>query len=345
MYHTVCSNPFLNVTIENGSALENVGNTLLIPVQYLLDGKKASLNQDGSWQIKQRFQYNHLFWPKSIASLISFPLSLTLGSAVKSLSLLHKETKERYNSLKNHYHLRNPISNQETYLQMGLSLHSPEEAEVFSSLEYARRPGDEHHMEKTKEGLKEIAKILTEANIPWWVDCGTLLGTYRYGGIIPWDYDIDIAALVIDFENIRRVLNQLDKEKYVVQDWSSRSFPDSFFKIYVKESKDFIDIYFYEIDVEKKELKYIFTLEENIFFFEWWKMDERRFKKPVALNVVFPLKKSFFDGIEVFVPNQPEPFLQRYYGENLAPAKVYNKETNSFEKDLTHPYWQNKYVH
>lgn len=344
-YHVVCSSTFLNVSMTDATGLEKMGNIFLTPVQYLLGGKEAVLTSDGSWEIKQRFDYQTSFWPKSIACTIAFPASLVLGSAVKYAGILSQEARQRHDSLTQHYLSTVIRPNLAAYLRKGLNIKDPQTAEFFPPLNYERRPGDENHMRETKEGLKEIAKLLTEANIPWWVDCGTLLGTYRYGGVIPWDYDIDIAVLISDFENVRRALNRLDKEKYVVQDWSGRSFPDSFFKIYVKDSKDFIDLYFYNIDEANRELKYIFSLEENIFFFEWWKIDERRFKKPVSFDVVFPLKKSIFDGIEVFIPNQPVPFLQRYYGENLSPVKIYNAKSNTFEKDLTHPYWQNKYVH
>ena len=66
---------------------------------------------------------------------------------------------------------------------------------------------------------------------------------------------------------------------------------------------------------------------------------------PVSYETVFPLKKALFDGLEVFVPANPEKYLQRYYGENLAPAKIYSPVTGRYEKDLTHPYWQKSYVH
>ncbi len=341
-YHAVCGNIFLNTSAEDAAGLEKIGNYVLTPVQYLLAGKEAIRTQDG-WVIKQRFDYETYFWPKSIASTIAFPLSLIAGSAIKYAGFLSKETSQRHLSLKEHFLSTEVQPHLDAYKKLNLS--DLELAEFFPSQGYERRPGDEHHMHQDKECLQEITKLLTQANIPWWVDCGTLLGTYRYGGVIPWDYDIDIALLILDFENVRRVLNQLDPAKYTVQDWSSRTFPDSFFKVYIKETKSFIDLYFYEIDEEKQELRYIFSLETNMFFPEWWKKDERRFKKPVAFDVVFPLKKSSFDGIEVFIPNQPAPFLQRYYGENLAPAKVYNAKTNTFEKDLSHPYWQSIYVH
>ena len=106
-----------------------------------------------------------------------------------------------------------------------------------------------------------------------------------------------------------------------------------------------LDIFCFKIDLEKRELSSIFSLEESIFFPEWVKIRERRFSAPVPFDAVFPLKKASFDSIEVFVPNRTKEYLQRLYGENLDPAKIYNPSTGRFEKDPSHPYWEKPYVH
>ena len=76
-----------------------------------------------------------------------------------------------------------------------------------------------------------------------------------------------------------------------------------------------------------------------------WKIREGRFARSVPYDVVFPLKKSTFEGIEVYVPNDTVAYLQGVYGEDLRPAKVYDPNTGRYEKDLTHPYWQRAHVH
>lgn len=345
LYHAICGNIFLNVSVHNATGLEKAGDTLLIPFQYLFAGKEAIQDEKGVWTLKQRFTYDEYLLPKSIASVVTLPWSLALGSTVKALSFCTKEAESHYASLKKHATSIEILSNTTLYTEIGIPTEISEETAWISSENYLRKPGDELHLHKAKKGLQEIAKVLTEAKIPWWVDCGTLLGAYRYGGVIPWDNDIDVALLLPDFENARRAFNRLDPSLYIVQDWSGRDFPQTFFKIYVKETGDLIDIYFYDIDIKQKECSYIFSLEKSIFFFDWWKEGERRFTKPIALHHIFPLKKAMFDGIEVFVPNNPVFFLQRYYGENLAPARIYDSQTGRFEKDLTHPYWSNPHVH
>jgi phosphorylcholine metabolism protein LicD len=176
------------------------------------------------------------------------------------------------------------------------------------------------------------------------VDCGTCLGAYRYGGGIPWDHDIDIAVLQPDFENVKNALNKgLDPKKYQVQDWSSRDKPNTYLKVYVKETRALIDIYHCAID-EKKGLIYTIVSNENcIFLPKSWKIRERRCAAAVPISFIFPLKQGYFEDIVVPLPNKPKEYLQSKYGENISPARIYNEKTGQYEKDLSHPYWQLQY--
>lgn len=342
IYHSVAGNLFLNSSIENAQGLEYAGDVLLAPFQYVFGGHIAIPQEDGSWRFVQRYEYNDLFWTKTVCSLTTLPVSVVLGSAVKGLSFLSSEVRARHASLAADRHSTQSQSHADLYKKLGIHIGQLQTAPFLESQGYQRRPGDERHMHTSKECLAEIAKLLNEAGIPWWADCGTLLGAYRYGGIIPWDYDIDIGILALDFENVRKVLGRLDKTKYLVQDWSGRNFPDTFLKIYIRESDDLIDVYCYAVDEEKRELSYILSIEDSLFFPEQYKKDEARYKVPVSFDVVFPLKRGHFDGLEIAVPADTKAFLQRYphYGQNLAPVKILNPLTNQFEKDPSHPYWQ-----
>lgn len=339
LYYSLSASVFLNVSVQNATGLERISNELLIPVHYLLAGKEAIKKLDGSWELTQRFDYKEWFWLKTTACVIALPPSLILGSLAKGLSLMGKPTRERFATLRSL-----PFtSNLDAYRSWGLAIDpSPE---VFFSQGHQRRPGDEQVLQVEKQALQEIAQLLNQMNIPWWLDCGSCLGAYRYGGVIPWDEDIDIAVLLPDFNNLLHLLHQLDPKKYLIQDWSTRDHPNSFIKVYIRESGTMIDVYHFEIDKKEKQLRFVFALETNIFFPEWFKIRERRFKEPVAFDTVFPLKRAFLDGIEVFMPNDPKKYLQRCYGDNLDPVKIYNPITDSYEKDVNHPYWQRAYVH
>lgn len=61
--------------------------------------------------------------------------------------------------------------------------------------------------------LKEVDKICAKNKINYWVDFGTLIGTIRHQGFIPWDDDIDICILRKDFERFREsCAKELDKK-------------------------------------------------------------------------------------------------------------------------------------
>src|SRR3989344_5065573 len=69
-------------------------------------------------------------------------------------------------------------NNQTLYLSMGLTLGEP--TETLISQGFQRKKNDENHLFVDKCALRDIGTLLNQAHIPWWVDCGTCLGAYRY---------------------------------------------------------------------------------------------------------------------------------------------------------------------
>lgn len=352
-YHLLCGSPFLNVAAEDAEGLEMVANQVLAPVQYLLAGSKAvrEIVGEGSeegnitYRLDQRFDYkDEYIWTKTALSYVALPSSLIVGSALKGLSYISERTRQHHFDIVAAKRAPTVHSRRAYYEAKGIKFVSLDEAEYIAPPVHKRRPGEENTLQIEKEALKQVVKLLKENEIMFWMDCGSCLGAYRYGGIIPWDWDIDIAILQPDFENVRQVLSQLDPERYVVQDWSSRDRPSTYLKVYVKETGTLIDIYHFGIDDKNRCIYSILSNEGSIFLPESWKIRERRFTIPTSYDIVFPLKRAVFDGIEVFVPGRTKEYLQQRYGENIEPAKIYNELTGSYEKDLSHPYWQRAYV-
>lgn len=48
-----------------------------------------------------------------------------------------------------------------------------------------------------------VAEALSAAGIEFWPMCGTLIGSLRHGGVIPWDDDVDLAVWEADAPRVR----------------------------------------------------------------------------------------------------------------------------------------------
>ena len=71
------------------------------------------------------------------------------------------------------------------------------------------------HLQKVqKMMLKDFIKICEDNDILYFAIGGTLLGTIRHGGFIPWDDDIDLLMFRKDFEKLNKIMGENPNEKY-----------------------------------------------------------------------------------------------------------------------------------
>lgn len=342
-YHGLCENYFLNVIAEDASGLEWLGNQVLTPYHYLFVSRLAMPTGDekNPYEFYQKFEYKKDWKNQTILSILLLPHSVLWGSLLKGIALFSEESYLRLLKMKQSESCTIVKNNNSLYRKIGLEINDKISiGEQAPKCSFQRRDGDENHLANDKLVLKEIIKLLEEENIPYWADCGTCLGAYRYEGVIPWDNDIDIAILEPDSDNVKRALNRLDRSKFLVWDWSSRDKPKTFLKVNLKGTDVLVDIYHYQIDYQNKTLIYVVSNENNIFMTEEWKKRERKYTIPVPFDMIFPLKRALLDGINVAVPNQMIEYLKVRYGENLDPLMKYNPEKNKYEKDEAHPYWK-----
>lgn len=343
LYHVLIGSVFFNTAAEDAHGFERLGNMVLTPVHYFFEGKRATVVFDEfgnvSYHLERHFDYDHHFFLKTAVSATLLPVSLAIGTPLKALSYLSAETRLRAGKIAQTAYSKEVRSNLDTYRALGIEVNDFRSAEHIGSPRWQRRPVDSK-LDGDLEALEQIITLLEKHQIPFWLDCGSCLGCYQYGGTIPSDWDIDMAVLLPDFQNVKNALHELDPEKYVVQDWSGRARPESYLKVFVRASGGMIDIYHFAIDSEKKQIHTLFSNEFNIFAPTSWKIREQRYNTPMPYSNVFPLKRATYEGIEVPVPGNTEKYLQVFYGENLAPARIFNEKTGNYEKDFTHPYWQ-----
>jgi len=343
LYHILCGNIFLNTAATDADGLESLGNTMLVPYQYLFVGQVASPTeeQDLPYRLTHKFDYDNSWKSKTLASVLLLPSSITCGTLFKGLAFLTEETRSRNTAISNSISSTAVKNNKTMYRTIGINLNDDIRIGTKApSGAYVRREGDEKHLARDKEALRDVITILENKQIPYWADCGTCLGTYRYEGIIPWDNDIDIAILQPDFDNVKRALNELNPNEYVVQDWSSRDKAKTSLKIYVRGTDVLIDIYVYKVNKKNKTLTYVISNEDNVFMTDEWRNRERKYTIPVPFDMIFPLQRANFDHIDVAVPNKIEDYLKVRYGDNLDPIMVFDPKSNAYIKDGSHPYWK-----
>ncbi|MBU5436821.1 LicD family protein [Tissierella sp. MSJ-40] len=72
---------------------------------------------------------------------------------------------------------------------------------------------------KILETMKFIDRICRENDIVYYIMGGTALGAVRHSGFIPWDDDLDIFMTPSNYERFKTVFNQIESDKFVLQEW------------------------------------------------------------------------------------------------------------------------------
>ncbi len=154
--------------------------------------------------------------------------------------------------------------------------------------------------------IKTIKKILEEANVTWWMDCGSLIHLYR-DGYIEKD-DVDFGVLIEDFD---KLLSTLEKNRHLFEMIHVRNKEISIRYLGVK-----FDFLMYE--PHGNDI-YLYAYKQNPFCSNKWNW-EWRAKFPI--DVFLPVKQMTLLGEEFNVPNDIDKRLTLQYGNWRIPVNV-----------------------
>ncbi|MBR1776350.1 LicD family protein [bacterium] len=201
--------------------------------------------------------------------------------------------------------------------------------------------------------FKIVDKICRENGIKYWVDFGTLLGTFRHKGFIPWDDDIDVSMLQKDIEKLLPILKtEFENSNFTVREHAitcnnyqirirHKNYNAGFdiFPMHISNDSGYTqqeaeriakNIKKDRADFNKKHKKLNFKKAQNEII-KWnkqntkYSLDEnsiliRGIEFPYEENYIvmpydeiFPLKETFFEDLKVYIPNKSEEYLSHLW--------------------------------
>ena len=209
--------------------------------------------------------------------------------------------------------------------------------------------------------LQGFTDLCNQYDIEYWLDWGSLLGYLRHkGGLIPWDYDHDVAMRTEEYERFINIVEKLiaddeDTKKSTNSSASSEKSPnqnctfvvsDFIFErkgergYYVMSLKSHPDI---QIDiVEYITVNDASTRGEDVLKHNMDDVTYEGFFYPdYPVDMIFPLRRVNMCGCSTLIPNDPAAVTALHFGSNymdvLWVPYILTKLYNPF---LTSTLWQ-----
>jgi len=148
--------------------------------------------------------------------------------------------------------------------------------------------------------LHTFADIADRENISWFLTLGSLLGSYRHHGMVPWDGDIDVIAPVRDKNRFRTAFRDSTHKGYKAAATikCDKIFPYPGIKTSKAWRVPCVDIYWYDVNAT-----------------HFWSIQDPQAK--YLLSEIFPVVRRPFGPRFYPAPNNPRAFLERRYGKDF----------------------------
>lgn len=91
------------------------------------------------------------------------------------------------------------------------------------------------HQQMLVQVYKKFAEFCSQHNLTFFAAYGTMIGAIRHHGFIPWDDDIDVFMLRVDYERFLSLSNTLNDPGYEICSYLEGKSPYPFAKFYTTE--------------------------------------------------------------------------------------------------------------
>jgi phosphorylcholine metabolism protein LicD len=185
--------------------------------------------------------------------------------------------------------------------------------------------------------FKEFDRICRKYNLKYWCSGGTIIGTIRHKGWLPWDGDIDVSMLDTDYIKLKEII----KNELPASMWFQDKTTDKYYKSNLGKIR-----YLYAYYCDDKSRKWHNGIQLDIFVF---KKRGDILKAPyngiydikdIKYNIIFPLKESYFENIKVFIPNHYDKYLRMGWGDNyIQPPPIQKQKCHEGLISFNIPLW------
>lgn len=159
-----------------------------------------------------------------------------------------------------------------------------------------------------RANLVAVIEALKESDIQiWWLEAGTCLGAIREKRFIPHDFDIDIGMMAADVAKSEALGDALMAKGFTTNTANNGGTPEYGYEIsYIRNGINVDFFFFYE--------------EGDTLWHGAWS-SEGIHKHIFTKSLFHTLKPIDFLGLQAFVPNPPEQYLEERYGDWKTPRK------------------------
>lgn len=168
---------------------------------------------------------------------------------------------------------------------------------------------------------EELYKILhtfqkiNDERIETFLICGSLLGSIRNKGMIPWDRDIDLGYSQQSHKKLSSLSPILSRNGITLR-------PFHFgFRLYTNKDTLNVFIDLYEMESSSNKVQYVSPKSRKKYPTEWFYEEE-----------LYPLRDYTFGGVTVKGPQNPEPYLNRVYGNDWKDTGKVSKKSFDLEE-------------
>jgi len=154
--------------------------------------------------------------------------------------------------------------------------------------------------------LKKVYKVCDQLKLPVFLSSGTLLGYYREGQFIAYDYDIDMGVFAKDFN--MKLIPELKKQGFI------------HYRTFTSNGKLTELSFYYKNNLIGKKAKIDFFIhypDEIIPNKIYWMSKNIRTKEDIKYRISdFDIKPALLLNQKVLVPSNTDKYLNEHYGHD-----------------------------